>query len=307
MAKHPAVSPLTGFCIGRDEPVPAAVLRIAREQLTAAIVAARDTGQPEDGRIHNVRKNCKRLRALLRLIRSQDEEIYASENAAVRDAARELSGLRDTDAILAACTALIATCRIPLVRAQLARVREKLLLRLGKAAAERETGERRLARFAARLRAARQRLTYWSVTTSSPVDLEAAFVESYRRARRAMRRAMAEPLEENFHEWRKRVKAYGYHLRLFQDIWPDAGHDRWAEVDRLSGLLGDERDVAMLAHVVVGGMEYVRLTREQCALIEFIDQRRVKLLAAAIDLGERLLTARPALLLDRLGGGRRAA
>jgi hypothetical protein len=140
------------------------------------------------------------------------------------------------------------------------------------------------------------------VTGAQEIEIELGVARTYRRARRAMRRAMAEPLVENFHEWRKHVKDHGYQLRLLRCLWPEAVAGRLAAVERLSALLGDERDVAMLAGAIAAEGRRLGRTGRRHALTTTIDQRRVRLLARAIALGEELFTERPADFLDRLRG-----
>ena len=69
-------------------------LRIARDQIAKAIATAGDDGKSTEKRVHEVRRRCKRLRALLRLVRHDFPE-YAAVNALLRDAAGGLSGSRD--------------------------------------------------------------------------------------------------------------------------------------------------------------------------------------------------------------------
>ncbi|RZJ82697.1 MAG: CHAD domain-containing protein, partial [Massilia sp.] len=78
----------------QDESVGAGFVRIATEQLAKAALNADAVGDPPAGRIHAARRNCKRLRGLFRLVRS-DFADYDRANAAVRDAADRLSAVRD--------------------------------------------------------------------------------------------------------------------------------------------------------------------------------------------------------------------
>ena len=66
---------------------------------------------PEPEKIHQIRKRCKKLRAVLRLVRPGLSEFYASENAFFRDAARVLSPLRDTQSVLDAYDGLMKRYR----------------------------------------------------------------------------------------------------------------------------------------------------------------------------------------------------
>ena len=70
---------------------------------------------------------------------------------------------------------------------------------------------------------------------------------AYRRGRKRMREAEEEPTTERVHQWRKRAKDHWYHLRLVSDAWPQELEARADEVHRLTDLLGDDHDLAILA------------------------------------------------------------
>src|SRR3954454_2056088 len=92
--------------------VRANVRRLARRELDrslAALAEPAELGLPET--VHDVRKRCKKVRGALRLARPGLGREYARANAGVRDAARELSALRDAHATLATFDPLMAATR----------------------------------------------------------------------------------------------------------------------------------------------------------------------------------------------------
>src|SRR5437588_12751720 len=86
-----------------DEPVSAAIIRCGREQLDRAITQLTERiNRAPVGAVHNARKAIKKERSLLRLARgAMPGKQRRRENAALRDAARGLSGARDADVMLA--------------------------------------------------------------------------------------------------------------------------------------------------------------------------------------------------------------
>src|SRR5688572_29173690 len=88
----------------RDESVTRSVRRIACEGLDDAIerlsVCGGATADEIEDHVHEVRKRCKELRGLLRLVRSDLGEDFRSADRTIRTAARELSALRDAHALL---------------------------------------------------------------------------------------------------------------------------------------------------------------------------------------------------------------
>ena len=79
-----------------NEPVDVGIKRIVREQIDRAMVEIDNAEPGPHETVHQVRKRCKKVRAMLRLVRTQFQLTYDQENAWYRDAARELSDVRDT-------------------------------------------------------------------------------------------------------------------------------------------------------------------------------------------------------------------
>ncbi|AMY67563.1 CHAD domain-containing protein [Frigidibacter mobilis] len=84
-----------------------AVRRIAAEELAAALAELDKSALPEALLVHGLRKHVKKIRGLIRLVRPNFPG-YDLENAALRDAARGISGLRDAE-VLRATLERIAT------------------------------------------------------------------------------------------------------------------------------------------------------------------------------------------------------
>ena len=96
------------FRISPAEPVPDEVRRVARGRIDHAIDELRCSSESSrEEAVHEARKDMKKLRALLRLVRGElGERVYSAENACFRDVARELAGVRDADVMLATLTDL---------------------------------------------------------------------------------------------------------------------------------------------------------------------------------------------------------
>ncbi len=73
--------------------------RIAAEELGGALEGLRGGG--DHSTVHDARKRFKKLRAVLRLVRSDlGRRRYREANTLLRDAGRELSGLRDAQVLV---------------------------------------------------------------------------------------------------------------------------------------------------------------------------------------------------------------
>jgi len=83
-----------------DKSVPQALKRIAREQIDKALGEIDDDQRDAAETVHQLRKRCKKLRGLIRLVRPSFKD-YAPENATFHDAAGALSDLHDARVLLA--------------------------------------------------------------------------------------------------------------------------------------------------------------------------------------------------------------
>jgi hypothetical protein len=101
------------------------------------------------------------------------------------------------------------------------------------------------------------------------------------------------------HEWRKRSKDLWYHLRIVSTAWPEVLESVADQAHKLSDLLGDHHDLAVLAEDAAGRPASL-MDGAQPRLIAAIRKRQKKLLADALTLGTRLYAERPKAFGDRI-------
>ncbi|HTZ85292.1 MAG TPA: CHAD domain-containing protein [Solirubrobacteraceae bacterium] len=280
-----------------EETLGVGLRRMALGQLDVAIEALeRDTGKrsPEE-RVHEARKALKRLRTLLRLLRSElGERLYRREHAVVRDTGRRLAEARDTEVLLATLDELIA--RHP---KKLASRRGVQRLRAGLQGEREGAAERALAASAVpagalgELRAMRARVEQWRPTQMSELDsIEPALERLYATGRKRMRRAAkadgSRGRMRKMHEWRKRVKD----LRYAQEML-GAGK-RAKRADALGELLGQEHDLAVLGERVrKAASPHAPGRRTRKLLLRLIAKRRKQLRKRALRDGAQLYAHKP--------------
>lgn len=271
--------------------------RIAREQLDLALGGLEDPKVDRQEAIHEARKCGKRLRALLRLARAGiGDDVYRRENAAIRDAARKASGVRDAEALLETYARLQARFAEEVDWRTLSGVRRALLARREQLD-EDGTLPQRITTFAAELDAVRDRLPSWPLADVGFGDLAPGLKRSYRRGRKAMRAVEATPSDEGFHAWRKRAKDHRYHLELLRDLWPTQLKARRAEVRALGDLLGDEHDLSILRSTLEAESE--RFGDAAGLLLDLARRQQAELRAQMWPLGRRLYAERPKALVRR--------
>jgi len=282
----------------RSETVEGAVHRIAHEQIDATVREARDPRLDRDETVHQVRKRCKKLRSLLRLVRAclEPSGTYAAENAAIRDAARRLSGLRDAAVLPATLEALRAHYADAIEDDAFEGLRRSLADRRQRLRETDGEGDRRLEEVLGRLTAVRDRVASWQLSADGFDAVEGGLAKTYRRARKAMAAAYRDPTAERFHEWRKRVKIHGHHVCLLRSVWKDAMKARRRSLDALSELLGSDHDLSVLRATPFGEGDEPKALE---LLLGLAVQRQVEFRRRAWTLGARLFAEQPAAWVGR--------
>ena len=290
-----------GYRLRSGESVVEGVRRVAVEQVEAALGEVANPELDRGETVHQVRKRCKKLRGLLRLVRPVLGKTYAEENAWYRDAARPLSGVRDAESVIEAFDELLSWKKAQVDGSRAETVREALVTRRQRIAEQQTDLDERLAAFASRMGEGRARVESWSLDADGFKAIAGGLEETYRRGREAMRAAYDEGTPESFHEWRKRVKYGWYHHRLLVDVWKPVLDVRRELYSELSDLLGDDHDLVVLRQTLeadppqFGGWENVD------PLLGVIERRRRKLQEQAGKLGARLYAEKPKAFRKRMG------
>jgi CHAD domain-containing protein len=270
---------LPGAPFGED------IRRIAVELIDGAVAESGERPTPYPERIHSIRKRCKKLRALVRLVRPCLQDRYLLENEYFRDVAKVLAPLRDVHATVAAYDAVVDHFDGERDRAAFGPLRRHLLRR----ARHRIGIEERLADVRNRMEAARERVAAWPLDdAATPEVWRAGFERTYRRARAVLAAAYQEPSSDRFHEWRKSVKYHWYHVRLLSPLW-DAAFDVRAETANVLGeLLGLHHDMAVLRDKLTGLGAASGDGSSVDSFLALVDRHQAHVEAAARPLGMRL-------------------
>lgn len=225
-----------------DTDLTAALRRVARSQVETGIAEFDDPGLSQAEAIHQVRKRCKKVRGLLRLVRP-GFSAYGEENRHFRDLARLLSDARDATAQIETLNALEARFEEAMAADIFAAVRETLRAR--RAALDEDDLAERMGAVRAGFVEALERIDDWKVRGDAGDVLSGGVAKTYSRAAKALATAAESGDPEDVHEWRKRVKYHWYHLRLLRRAWPALAEAWIGEADQLSYDLGDHHDLAV--------------------------------------------------------------
>ena len=289
-----------GYRLQRSESVKAGIRRIAREQIEKALGELHDDALDRHAAVHQVRKRCKKLRGVVRLVRPVIGKTYKQENARFRDAAGRLATMRDTEALIEAYDKLMDRFEGQVERRAFASVRRALTMRQQQILDEEVDLEERIAAFEAEMQDALDHLESWKFKAGGFKAVAGGLEKTYRRGRKAMAAAYEEPTSERFHEWRKRVKYHWYHTRLLQPVWEPLMGKRRKALSELSDLLGDDHDLAVFRDTVTTEPRGFGSERDVQVFLGLIDRRRAELQAQARPLGERLYAEPPEALRKRV-------
>jgi CHAD domain-containing protein len=282
--------PSRAYRLKEGQPLPESLARIAAGRIEHAVEELR--GKTDDGpeeAVHEARKDMKKLRALLRLVRDEiGDETYRVENATFRDAARRLSSVRDADVMLATLDSLDDQGDVGVA---LRSAIEEHRASLETGGGGRDDAARDVID---RLEDARKRLDEWPLEHDGFEAVEQGLRRVYKRGRRELGAAEGDPTSEALHEWRKRTKDLWYHLQILRPSWSSVLKPLSDEAHLLSEQLGNDHDLAVLqgfAHERLKGLDLEPFDQA-------VEGRRAELQAEALALGRRLY-AEPAAAFTR--------
>jgi CHAD domain-containing protein len=282
------------FHLKKNESLNKAVRRLCRERITQARKNLKNCKRAEA--LHNARKEIKKLRAILRLARGDiGKKIYREETKALRRVANDLAGARDARVQ----SATFENLRVDFQSGLFTKPFEKI------SAVLQQNCRKQIHRFQKDqpsvyrvLRKMKRRTRDLKIKADGWLAIEPGLKQSYRRSRKAFETTRQNPLAENFHEWRKRVKDLDYQLRLLRPIQPTTLRVAIEALENLGELLGDDHDLALLKQFVANTPKLQ--DTETAPLNDLIDLRQKELRSAAEKIGSQFFAEKPSLFCARL-------
>jgi hypothetical protein len=177
------------------ETITEAVKRVAYEQIDGALAEVADDGTDDHETVHQVRKRCKKVRGLLRLVRPQFGSDFSQENAWYRDSARNLSYVRDAQSIVECLDGIVDHFGDNIEGTAFDTIRSTLSKRRDLVAHDRARIAEGLERFRERMLVGRARVEDWTVDPEGFPALRVAkpYHGRKRRGRQALRHARRRP------------------------------------------------------------------------------------------------------------------
>lgn len=271
--------------------VEAQVRAIAGEQIENGLAEAADTSADVGDTVHGLRRRCKKLRGLVRLV-GPDLDGADKENAAFRDAAASLAQARDAAVMVDSFAAVLKFDREG--DEQIARIDAEEIADLleTRARAPGQVNAEPFAEFSDIFGEAAERVRKWKVDGRGFDALGDGFERIYKRLRQGLEVVEDEASPDNLHEWRKSVKYHGHHVSLLKRTAPQLLKARLAALTELGDLLGAHHDLAVLSQaledVASAGAVHDVIVRQQDGLV-----------GDAMALGRQLAAEKPGAIRRR--------
>jgi hypothetical protein len=250
--------------------------------------------------VHGARKQIKKSRAALRLLRAAlARATYRREDATLRSAARALNAVRDAR-VLARTLDALRRRRVGLGKDQSVAAMARMLRRRQiQARQQLRVLPELLAGARTTLQQVQRRALRWRVAQLGWSGLEPAFRRIYRAGRRAARSARGHPDTLTLHEWRKKVQYLWHALQILKPLQCRPLPKLGALASGLADYLGEEHDLALLHAAALAFARRHGPVSE--ALLAAIERQRRSLRHKAMAVGKRLYAHKSRPLAVRVG------
>jgi len=307
------VLPFTNFRLYPGEHLGAGLQRLSLTEMEVAASGFYDGEEAFGEAVHTARKSTKKIRALLRLVRSEiGERVYRFENETMRDTARLLTPVRSAAVMVIALDGLQVLYGSLLAADTFQETREWLTVNRARVEARAMEDPELVPRVVTNLERAHSRYASWPTDPhardvygtgirDSYTSIGPGLKATYRRGRDEMVMAYRSPSPSTFHRWRKRVKYLKHQMEIVTPLWPEVILGMVITLDRMAELLGEDHDLAELLATLTSRPELCPNPVERSLLRALAEQRRSDVELASRILGRRIYAESPASLKGRFG------
>ncbi len=150
------------------------------------------------------------------------------------------------------------------------------------------------------------RLPDWRIEHDGWAALEPGLRRTYRTGHRALALATETSSVKNLHEWRKQAKYLWHQLQLLETAWTGSEKELDDQAHKLSQLLGDDHDLAVLRETLAADPLTYGGHRILKGVFAVIDRRREELEQQAFAIGRQLYKDSPRVFTSRIEPYRKA-
>jgi len=239
--------------------------------------------------VHETRKNFKKTRTVLRLIKSDiGVDSFRIENSFYRDSGRVLSDLRDSTVLIETFDKLLKNSELEMSNFDFSIFRNFLVEKHKNISANKHKKSEVINSLSTELLLARSRVFDWPISGDKFKIIKKNLQLIYEEGQVYMYAVFNEAIKENVHEWRKRVKNLWYSMRILSNLWPEIMSPLVTLIGKLSDNLGDTNDMFLLKKRIITNQSKFKDDQHTRELINFIDRRIIDLLRDARSIGRKI-------------------
>ena len=239
--------------------------------------------------VHEVRKNFKKIRTVLRLVRYElDESKFQMENTFFRDSGRMLSDLRDSTVLIYTFDKLLKSSEQEMSNFDFTIFKDFLVEKHNNISAGKNKKSQVISSLITELIFARSRVFDWSISGDDFKIIKPNLQKIYEQGQDNMYAVFSEAVKENVHEWRKRAKDLWYAMRILNNLWPEIMSPLVVLLGKLSDFLGDTNDLFLLKERIIANQAKFKDDKHTRELLNFIDKRITDLLRDARSIGRKI-------------------
>ncbi len=288
-----------GYEIKQAESIGDSISRIFNEELSEAIHSLENPGDNQEETIHSVRKRIKKIRGLLRLVRSDiGEETFRQENIRYRTIGHMLSHLRDATVMIKTLDKLKEANPDAIDDQVFSQIRQQLVERQNLVSKAFFEDEKAIAEVLQAFKEAQQSQPQFGTIRDSFAALADNMRMIYKRGVKAFGTAKQEPSSHNFHELRKEVKNLWYHTRILTPLWPGLFEAYGHELGILGEWLGEDHDLGVLGQEIESS-KFSLSPEAASPLVALIQTEREKVQQQFLPLAKRLFAEKAADFIGR--------
>jgi CHAD domain-containing protein len=289
-----------GFRIYKQELYADTIRRLVLEQLNLSLEYCRQANKDTDTAVHEIRKCSKRIRALYRLCRTAiGEETFRHGMEKYRVISQALAIPRLSAVYIETLKLLTAEKRISVAKSFLSELmlafeqhhKTTIFLEVYKQEIMSKTENLLLEEITSP-----HDISFFNVDFKSITN---GIARTYNQGKTSLEIAVHEPVTENFHTLRKRVKYLWNQCMVLRPIWPPAMGMTIHQLDLLAEKLGNEHDLAEL-ELFLNTNKIKRKQVQQEHLLRLIGIKRRQLQQAIKPLAMRIYAEKTSAIVSRL-------
>lgn len=277
------------YCLENNETLSFGLKRIVLELIDNSVFNLSKGNGSFSEDVHETRKNFKKVRTVLRLIRSElTEANFQIENSFYRDAGRTLSDLRDSTVLILTFDKLMQSSELEMSNFDFSVFKDYLVEKHKHIRTAKSKKSAVINSLSTDLLLARSRVFDYPLSGDDFKLIKKNLQKIYEQGQKYMYAVLSEAIKENVHEWRKRVKDLWYAMRILNNLWPEIMNPLVNLLGKLSDALGDANDLFLLKDKIISNQSKFKDDQHTRELINFIDRRIIDLLREARSIGRKV-------------------